>query len=148
MQPVGPPQHGSGDRSRSGLSLPAQLLEAGNRHRSHLDQSRVFGERVGVGHPGKVVGQQSHEPRVGAVVISADRLNLTMIAKHGANQVRCTVVSEEFIGAIVTLLVETENTTELKIQKQQREVEKIDIGADTPLWVSWLPEDVYILPAA
>ena len=56
-------------------------------------------------------------------------------------------MSEEFIGAIITLFLETENKTELKIQKQQREVEQIDIGDDSALWVSWLPEDVYILPA-
>ena len=82
-----------------------------------------------------------------SAVISADRLNLSMHANQEANQCRCTVVSEEFVGAIVTLFLETENKTELKIQKQQREVEQIDIGDDSALWVSWLPEDVYILPA-
>ena len=80
------------------------------------------------------------------LVISADTLHLSTDNPGDKNTVRCNVVSEEFIGTVVTLLVETGEGVELKIQKQQREVDQFDLVSDTALWASWSPDDVYILP--
>ncbi len=80
------------------------------------------------------------------LVISADTLHLSPEDPGGENAVRCRIVSEEFIGTVVTLLVETGEGVELKIQKQQRDVDQFDLVSDSALWASWSPEDVYILP--
>lgn len=80
------------------------------------------------------------------LVISADILHLTPDNPGHGNAVRCNVVSEEFIGTVVTLLVETGDGVELKIQKQQRDVDQFNLHSDSALWASWLPKDVYILP--
>lgn len=80
------------------------------------------------------------------IVISADHLNLSEHRGDIENQYSCNIVSEEFIGTVITLLVETENGVELKIQKQQRELEQFNIGSEVSLWASWLREEVYILP--
>ena len=80
------------------------------------------------------------------LVISADTLHLNTDNPGDKNTVRCNVVSEEFIGTVVTLLVETDEGVELKIQKQQRDVDQFDLISDTALWASWSPKDVYILP--
>ena len=80
------------------------------------------------------------------LVISADRITLSQQRHEANNQCQCKIVSEEFIGTVITLLVETENGIELKIQKQQRELEQFKIDDASSLSASWLPEDVYILP--
>lgn len=79
------------------------------------------------------------------LVISADRINLSQQHRDIGNQCECKVVSEEFVGTVITLLVETKNGIELKIQKQQRELEQFKIDDTTYLSISWSPEDVYIL---
>ena len=80
------------------------------------------------------------------MVISADRLKLARDDPRQENQCQCRVISEEFIGTVVSILVEAGDDTELKIQKQQREVEEIGITGDQPLWACWSAKDVYILP--
>ena len=80
------------------------------------------------------------------LVISADSLQLSVQKPGAENAVRCTVISEEFIGTVVTLLVETSQGEELKIQKQQREVDQFDLESDSTLWASWSQSDVYALP--
>ena len=89
------------------------------------------------------------------IVISADRLNIHSPdfpneADLSPNKYRCKLVSEEFIGAIVTLLVETEKGAELKIQKQQKDLDNdmdnVNLETGQQLWVSWPGESVYIVP--
>jgi spermidine/putrescine transport system ATP-binding protein len=86
------------------------------------------------------------------VVISADRLYVdypgtTVISDTIENEFTCKLVSEEFIGAIVTLLVETENGTELKIQKQQKDLDEVNLKTGQQLRVSWRSNSVYIIPS-
>ena len=86
------------------------------------------------------------------VVISADRLYVDYPGISGnsdptTNAFSCKLVSEEFIGAIVTLLVETENGTELKIQKQQKDLDEVNLKTGQLLRVSWRSNSVYIIPS-
>jgi len=86
------------------------------------------------------------------VVISADRLyvdfpGISEEVDPTANVFSCKLVSEEFIGAIVTLLVETENGTELKIQKQQKDLDEVNLKTGQQLRVSWRSNNVYIIPS-
>jgi spermidine/putrescine transport system ATP-binding protein len=79
------------------------------------------------------------------LVISADRIEVFDAPARDDTRLFCQVVSEEFIGTVVTLLVETDNGTELKIQKQQRELEVANIKTGSQLWISWPPTCVYAI---
>jgi spermidine/putrescine transport system ATP-binding protein len=80
------------------------------------------------------------------LVLSADNLELSTGEPDNVNRVSCRLVSEEFIGTVVSLLVESEGGTEMRIQKQQRDIDQISLEEDTALWVSWPPSAVYTLP--
>ena len=80
------------------------------------------------------------------IVVSADRLELSTNPGSQGNEYPCKLVSEEFIGAIVTLLVETDDGTELKIQKQQKDIDESLLESGTRLWASWSKENVYTIP--
>ncbi len=80
------------------------------------------------------------------IVISADNFEIDAHAPVNGEAIACSVVSEEFIGTVVSLLLETETGVELKIQKQQRQIAEMDLHVGTTLWVSWSQDAVYILP--
>ena len=80
------------------------------------------------------------------LVISADGINLDFEERSADNKFQCSIVSEAFIGTVVTLLIETTEGIEMKIQKQQREVEQFNVKESNNLWTSWSAEDVYVLP--
>ncbi|NKB77060.1 MAG: ATP-binding cassette domain-containing protein [Gammaproteobacteria bacterium] len=96
-----------------------------------------------------------HEYSMGVhlgLVISADAMDLSMTEEQSKdNQFRCRLVSESFVGAMVTMLVETDSGIELKIQLFQKELDQIGFSENTSssgtfLWVSWSKSSVYILP--
>ncbi len=80
------------------------------------------------------------------LVISSDRMDISFDPSDLENQFPCKLVSEEFVGSIVTLLVETENGMELKIQKQHKDIENIQLQTGQALWVSWERKSAYIIP--
>ena len=82
-----------------------------------------------------------------SAIVSADNIVLSERESQQTNEVRCQVISEEFIGSVVTLYVETEQGVELKIQKQQREIDTLDIRIGKPLWASWQAKNIYLLIA-
>jgi spermidine/putrescine transport system ATP-binding protein len=97
----------------------------------------------------KALPREGHELAVGAsidFVVSADRAVLGVAPVEGVNNVRCTLISEEFIGSVVTLHLETEDGSGFRVQKQQRELDTLDLSPGT-MWASWGVEDTYILPS-
>jgi len=80
------------------------------------------------------------------LVISADNLELSSTPLGHPNEFKCSVVSEEFIGTVVTLLLESAGGVELRVQKQQRDIDQFSFDEDAVVWASWSPENVYILP--
>lgn len=60
------------------------------------------------------------------LVISANQLTLSPNQDTSNNQFACNIVSEKFTGT-VTSLVKTDNAVEVRIQKQQRELEQVNI---------------------
>lgn len=80
------------------------------------------------------------------LVISADNLELSSNPLGNPNEFKCSVVSEEFIGTVVTLLLESVGGVELRVQKQQRDIDQFSFDEDAVVWASWSPENVYILP--
>ncbi|MBX2884431.1 MAG: ABC transporter ATP-binding protein [Granulosicoccus sp.] len=78
------------------------------------------------------------------IVISADNFEVHRVQSPGA--VQCTLVSEEFIGTVISLLLETESGVELKVQKQQREIAQLNLEIGMDLWLSWSEDAVYAIP--
>ena len=79
------------------------------------------------------------------IVISADRISLSDEKPEGENVFYARVISEQFVGSIVSLLLELDNGQEFRVQKQQHELDKINIHADANLWLTWSIEHTYIL---
>jgi len=61
------------------------------------------------------------------------------------NIVPVTLISEEFIGSVVTLFLESEDGTEFKAQVQERELNKIDLKSSQQLFLSWPTGRTHIL---
>ena len=79
-------------------------------------------------------------------VISADLVQLSGIEAALENRIACSLISEEFVGSMVTLFLETAEGVEFKVQTSQRILERLDLSGATPLFASWSPEHVHILP--
>lgn len=80
------------------------------------------------------------------IVISADLISLSSNSTGAVNEFPCNLISEEFVGSIIGLLVETRNGVEMKIQKQQHEIEQLRLHSDQNLWIRWQPQNAFILP--
>ncbi|MBH67162.1 MAG: ABC transporter ATP-binding protein, partial [Rhodospirillaceae bacterium] len=55
-------------------------------------------------------------------------------------------ISEEFIGSVVTLFLESKDGTEFKVQIQERELADIDLRGDNELFINWAPNSAHLLP--
>ncbi len=76
-----------------------------------------------------------------SIIVSADM----MAVGRGENRLEATVLSEEFVGATVTLFCEASDGTELKIQMQERALAEIDTAAGARIALSWAANDSHLL---
>ena len=60
-------------------------------------------------------------------IISADLMNFSSVKPKKSNIINCRLISEEYIGSIVTLFLESIDGTEFKIQIPERELSKFNI---------------------
>ena len=79
-------------------------------------------------------------------VVSADLVQLSDAESALENRLACTLISEEFVGSMVTLYLEAEAGFELRVQTSQRVLERLDLSGATTMFASWSPEHVHILP--
>ncbi len=79
-------------------------------------------------------------------VVSADLVSVSKIKPEVDNFVTCELISEEFVGSVVTLFLETSKGREFKAQIQQRELEHLDISLDSKFFLSWDSKNVHLLP--
>ena len=79
-------------------------------------------------------------------VVSADLVQLSGVESALENRIACSLISEEFVGSMVTLFLETAKGVELKVQTSQRILERLDLSGTTALFASWSPEHVHVLP--
>lgn len=79
-------------------------------------------------------------------VIAADLVEISRTAKDAENTVTCSLISEEFIGSVVTLFLETEDGTEFKVQLQERELAMLDHTQGGKFYLSWKSESAHVLP--
>lgn len=78
-------------------------------------------------------------------VISADLVHLSLDKGTLQNTVRCRLLSEEFVGSMVTLFLESGDGHEFKVQMQERELSKFDLKGGDLVWLSWDAAQAHIL---
>ncbi len=84
------------------------------------------------------------EAAVGAdasIVVSADMMQVG----GGENTIEATVISEEFVGSIVTAFLEAKDGTELKVQVQERVLADLDLTAGSTVTLGWATKDGHLL---
>ena len=81
------------------------------------------------------------------LVVSGDRVALNAAAEAHNNAVTGTVISEEFIGSVVTLHLDVGGGAVFRVQKQAHELDTVDITPGQMFRASWRAEDTYVLPA-
>ena len=78
-------------------------------------------------------------------VISADLVHLSLSSPKSENTIQCKLISEEFVGSMVTLFLEDINNHEFKVQMQERELSKYDLKPGSDIWLSWSPKSAHLL---
>jgi spermidine/putrescine transport system ATP-binding protein len=97
----------------------------------------AFGVEVPDG--GKTVGQGA------SFVVSADLVTVTLDPPDAPNQVAATLLTEEFVGSMVTLFLESADGHEFKVQMQERELNQLDLRSGKQVWLSWTAENAHML---
>ena len=109
-------------------------------------------ERIGIETDlGRFEARRPNDPSLAegrpvTFVVSADLVQLSGVETALRNRIECSLISEEFVGSMVTLFLETAEGVELKVQTSQRVLERLDLSGATALFASWSPEHVHILP--
>ncbi len=80
-------------------------------------------------------------------VVSADLVQWSGAEAALENRLPCSLISEEFVGSMVTLFLETADGVEFKVQTSQRVLERLDLSGAKTMFASWSPEHVHILPS-
>jgi len=80
-----------------------------------------------------------------AAVISADCIDIGPPVDGSSNSITATLVSEAFVGSVVTLLVET-SAGEFRVQTRQRDLPDVALKPGSQLSLHWSSEDVFLLP--
>ena len=80
-------------------------------------------------------------------VVSADLVQWSGAEAALENRLPCSLISEEFVGSMVTLFLETADGVEFKVQTSQRVLERLDFSGAKTMFASWSPEHVHILPS-
>jgi spermidine/putrescine transport system ATP-binding protein len=80
-----------------------------------------------------------------AVVVSADRIAIGDSDRDNDNAIAGTVISEEFVGAFVTLHVDIGEGVSFRAQLQQHALEALGAARGRRLTLRWKPEHTVIL---
>ncbi len=78
-------------------------------------------------------------------VVSADLMTLSTAEPDASNKVQTKLISEEFIGSVVTLFLESGDGQEFKVQMQERALTGLELVAGSAVWLSWDSENAHIL---
>jgi spermidine/putrescine transport system ATP-binding protein len=92
-------------------------------------------------------GRQPINGDVASFVIAADLVHLSTTKPKAANSIECSLISEEFIGSVVTLFLETPDGSEFKVQIQERELSDMDLKHMGRVFVSWDSDRAHFLGA-
>ncbi len=78
-------------------------------------------------------------------MISADLVHISIDKPVGDNAAKCKLISEEFVGSMVTLFLEDAQGHEFKVQMQERELSKFDLNSGDKIWLSWDTSSAHVL---
>ena len=78
-------------------------------------------------------------------VISADLVHISLGEPGSKNKAQCKLISEEFVGSMVTLFLEDTQGQEFKVQMQERELSKFDLNSGDEIWLSWDTASAHVL---
>lgn len=81
------------------------------------------------------------------LVISADMVQLTTGPVEGFPAVPVELISEQFVGSLVTLFLDMGNDRTLRVQTRQQVLEELLAGDRSRLYASWQPADALLLPS-
>jgi spermidine/putrescine transport system ATP-binding protein len=81
-----------------------------------------------------------------SLLVPADRVTLSTEATGATNEVAAEVLTEEFTGSFVTVMLRLSDGTEMKVQKQQSEIDGLDLRPGVRLFAGWPAEVGYVLP--
>ncbi|MGC6484770.1 MAG: ABC transporter ATP-binding protein [Candidatus Puniceispirillales bacterium] len=90
------------------------------------------------------------KPEAGAnasFVIAADLVHLSATKPKADHVLECSLISEEFIGSVVTLFLEAPDGSEFKVQVQERELSDMDLKQTGSIFVSWASERAHYIGA-
>ena len=93
---------------------------------------------------------QHDKPKKGEVarfVVAADLAQISTTKPRRGNAIACSLISEEFIGSGVTLFLEAEDGSELKVQLQERELSKMDLKQAAAIYLSWTADQAHYIGA-
>ncbi|MEM8776073.1 MAG: ABC transporter ATP-binding protein [Pseudomonadota bacterium] len=76
-----------------------------------------------------------------SIVVAADMMQVG----SGENTLEATVISEEFVGSIVTAFLEAKDGTELKVQVQERALAQLGLSAGKAVTLCWATGDGHLL---
>jgi spermidine/putrescine transport system ATP-binding protein len=85
------------------------------------------------------------EGQKASFVISADLVHISHDQPKGINAAHCKLISEEFVGSMVTLFLEDTQGQEFKVQMQERELSKFDLHSGDEIWLSWDTQSAHVL---
>ena len=77
--------------------------------------------------------------------VSADLVTISTDRPDADNVVECSLISEEFVGSVVTLFLEAKDGTELKVQVQEKELQQINTKLQVPYFMSWPTQSAHVL---
>lgn len=78
-------------------------------------------------------------------VIGADRVGLSATGGEGA--LKGQVIGLEFVGSTQTVFIEV-GGSEFRVQKQQHEIDSLDLGPGREVFLTWQAEHAWLLPDA
>lgn len=84
---------------------------------------------------------------IGRFVVAADLVHISEARPATANAIECSLISEEFIGSVVTLFLEAPDGSEFKVQIQERELAEMDIKHMDRIFVGWVSERAHYIGA-
>lgn len=84
-------------------------------------------------------------------VVPADRVGVTgsdSAERVGFSAVEGTVLGLEFVGSTQTVFIDVGGDKEFRVQKQQHEIESLDLVPGRKVRLSWEPKHAWVLPQA
>jgi spermidine/putrescine transport system ATP-binding protein len=85
------------------------------------------------------------EGQKASFVISADLVYISKDKPEGENMAQCRLISEEFVGSMVTLFLEDAKGHEFKVQMQERELSRFELKSGDAIWLSWDTQSAHVL---